>query len=96
VLSQLFGSDVGPTGNPTQPGENMAAQQGADLLKLLDYRRRKPEPGKFALVSMPHIQQGWNNCGATSCAMLARSQGTKIGAWEFKRLCPSPVGTGTD
>ncbi len=22
--------------------------------------------------------------------------GRKIGAWEFKRLCPSPIGTGTD
>jgi alpha-galactosidase len=29
-------------------------------------------------------------------AALARSQGARIGAWEFKRLCPSPVGTGTD
>ncbi|MEI6656038.1 MAG: hypothetical protein WCP45_14840 [Verrucomicrobiota bacterium] len=28
--------------------------------------------------------------------MLARFQGAKLGAWEFKRLCPSPVGTGTD
>jgi hypothetical protein len=45
---------------------------------------------------VPHIQQGWNNCGATSCAMLARAQGSRIGAWEFKRLCPSPIGTGTD
>jgi hypothetical protein len=87
---------VGRTGRPEQPSDNMAAQQGADLLKLINYRRRKPEQGKFALVAMPHIQQGWNNCGATSCAMLARSQGKKLGGWDYKRLCPSPVGTGTD
>jgi len=87
---------VGPTGRPEQPSDNMAAQQGADLLKLIDYRRRKPEPGKFALVPVPHIHQGWNNCGATSCAMLARSQGKTLGGWDYKRLCPSPLGTGTD
>jgi TPR repeat protein len=87
---------VGPTGHPEQPSDNMAAQQGADLLKLIDYRRRKPEPGKFALVPVPHIHQGWNNCGATSCAMLARSQGKTLGGWDYKRLCPSPLGTGTD
>jgi hypothetical protein len=87
---------TGPTGQPEQPSDNIAAQQGADLLKLVDYRRRAPEPGQFALVPMPHIQQGWNNCGATSCAMLARAQGKKLGGWDFKRLCPSPLGTGTD
>jgi TPR repeat protein len=87
---------TGPTGHPEQPSDSMAAQQGADLLKLLDYRRRASEPGKFALMPMPHIQQGWNNCGATSCAMLARAQGKKLGGWDFKRLCPSPLGTGTD
>lgn len=87
---------TGPTGHPEQPSDRMAAQQGADLLKLMDYRRRKPEPGKFALVLVPHVHQGWNNCGATSCAMLARSQGQKLGGWDFKKLCPSPVGTGTD
>lgn len=87
---------VGPTGQPQQPADNMAAQEGADLLRLLDYRRRKPEPGRFALVQAPHIHQGFNNCGATASATLARFQGAKVGAWEFKRLCPSPVGTGTD
>ena len=87
---------VGRTGNPEQPSDSMAAQQGADLLNLIDYRRRKPELGKFGLVSMPHIHQGWNNCGATSCAMLARAQGKKLGGWDYKRLCPSPLGTGTD
>ena len=55
---------TGRTGHPEQPSDNMAAQQGADLLKLMDYRRGKPEPGRFALVAMPHIHQGWNNCGA--------------------------------
>ncbi len=87
---------VGPTGQPVQPADNMSAQEGADLLKLLDYRQRKPEPGIFALVDGPHVHQGFNNCGATSSAMLARFQGAKLGGWEFKRLCPSPVGTGTD
>ena len=84
------------TGAPIQPSDSMAAQQGADLLKLIDYRGKKAEPGKFALVDMPHIFQGWNNCGATSCAMLARTQGKKLGGWDFKKLCPSPLGTGTD
>jgi hypothetical protein len=87
---------TGPTGQPTQPSDQLAAQQGADLLKLIDFRNRKTEPGRFALASMPHIHQGWNNCGATSCAMLARSGGKAVGSWDFKRLCPSPLGTGTD
>jgi len=87
---------VGPTGQPTQPSANMAAQQGADLLKLIDYRQRKSERGKFAIVNVPHVHQGYNNCGATACTTLARFQGSEIGAWDFKRLCPSPIGTGTD
>ncbi|VTT99785.1 sel1 domain-containing protein : Sel1 domain protein repeat-containing protein OS=Chlorobium phaeobacteroides (strain BS1) GN=Cphamn1_1504 PE=4 SV=1: Sel1: Sel1: Sel1: Sel1: Peptidase_C39_2 [Gemmataceae bacterium] len=87
---------VGATGHPEQPSDQMAAQQGADLLALLEYRGRKAEPGKFALADVPHVHQGWNNCGATSCAMLARSQGKGVGGWDVKKLCPSPVGTGTD
>jgi hypothetical protein len=87
---------VGPTGHPEQRDDRAVAQQGADLLKLIDDRRRKPEPGRFALVPVPHIYQGYNNCGGTACATFARFQGSKIGAWEFKRLCPSPLGTGTD
>jgi hypothetical protein len=87
---------VGPTGLPTQPGDFMSAQEGADLLKLLDYRQRKSEPGVFALVDAPHVHQGYNNCGATASTMLARFQGATIGAWDFKRLCRGPVGTGTD
>ncbi|QEL20774.1 C39 family peptidase [Limnoglobus roseus] len=87
---------VGPIGPPTQPSDQLAAQQGADLLKLTAYRDRKPEPGRFALVTVPHVHQGWNNCGATSCAMLARAQGKPVGGWDVKRLCPSPPGTGTD
>ena len=74
----------------------MAAQQGADLLKLMEHRQRKAEPGRFALLPMPHVQQGWNNCGSTSCAMFARAQGQKLGGWDFKKLCPTPLGTGTD
>ena len=84
------------TGNPEQPSGELAAQQGADLLKLLDYRTRRPEPGKFNLVPVPHLLQGWNNCGATSCAMLARALGRHVGSWDYKKLCPSPLGTGTD
>ena len=87
---------TGATGHPSQPSDNASAQQGADLLKLMDYRRRKGEPGKFAFVQMPHIQQGYNNCGSTACAIFARFQGSEIGGWDFKRLCPSPLGTGTD
>lgn len=87
---------TGATGHPAQPSGNASAQQGADLLKLSDYRRRKSEPGKFAFVQMPHVHQGYNNCGASACAAFARFQGTGIGGWDFKKLCPSPLGTGTD
>lgn len=92
--SKLF--PTGATGHPSQPSDNASAQQAADLLKLIDYRRRKAEPGKFAFVQMPHIQQGYNNCGSTACAIFARFHGSKIGGWDFKKLCPSPLGTGTD
>lgn len=85
-----------PTGHPAQPSGNASAQQAADLLKLIDYRQRKSEPGKFAFVQMPHIQQGYNNCGSTACAIFARFHGSRIGGWDFKKLCPSPLGTGTD
>ena len=84
------------TGHPAQPSGNASAQEAADLLKLIDYRKRKSEPGKFAFVQMPHIQQGYNNCGSTACAIFARFHGSKIGGWDFKKLCPSPLGTGTD
>ncbi len=87
---------TGATGHPAQPSGNASAQQGADLLKLIEFRQRKSEPGKFAFVQMPHIHQGYNNCGSTACATFARFQGAKLGGWDFKRLCPSPLGTGTD
>ena len=87
---------TGPTGHPAQPSASASAQQGADLLKLIEYRQRKREPGKFAFVPMPHIHQGYNNCGSTACATFARFQGSTIGGWDFKRLSPSPLGTGTD
>lgn len=92
--SQLL--PTGETGHPAQPSDNASAQQGADLLKLIDYRQEKGEPGKFAFIQMPHIHQGYNNCGATACATFARFQGSEIGGWDFKKLCPSPLGTGTD
>ena len=84
------------TGHPAQPSGHASAQQGTDLLKLADFRRRKGEPGQFAFVPMPHIHQGYNNCGSTACATFARFQGSNIGGWDFKKLCPSPLGTGTD
>lgn len=84
------------TGHPAQPSDNASAQQGADLLKLMEYRQRKGEPGRFAFVPMPHIHQGYNNCGSTACATFARFQGSEIGGWDYKKLCPSPLGTGTD
>jgi TPR repeat protein len=87
---------TGATGHPAQPADSASAQQGADLLKLIEYRQRKGEPGSFAFVPMPHIHQGYNNCGSTACATFARFQGSDIGGWDFKRLCPSPLGTGTD
>ena len=87
---------TGLTGHPAQPSGNASAQQAADLIKLIDYRQRKGESGKFAFVQMPHIQQGYNNCGSTACAIFARFHGSKIGGWDFKKLCPSPLGTGTD
>ncbi len=79
---------TGATGHPAQPSANASAQQGADLLKLIEYRQRKAEPGKFAFVKMPHIHQGYNNCGSTACATFARFQGSKIGGWDFKKLPP--------
>ncbi len=84
------------TGHPAQPSDNASAQQGADLLKLIEYRQRKSKPGTFAFVQMPHILQGYNNCGSTACATFARFQGSDICGWDFKKLCPSPLGTGTD
>ena len=87
---------TGATGHPAQPSASASAQQGADLLKLIEYRQRKSEPGTFAFVQMPHIHQGYNNCGSTACATFARFQGAKLGGWDFKKLCPSPLGTGTD
>lgn len=87
---------TGETGHPAQPSDHASAQQGADLLKLIEIRRKDSEPGKFAYVPMPHIHQGYNNCGATACATFARFQGSQISGWDFKRLCPSPLGTGTD
>ena len=92
--SQLL--PTGPTGHPAQPSASASAQQGADLLKLISVRQRKSEPGQFAFVQMPHIHQGYNNCGSTACATFARFQGHSLGGWDFKKLSPSPLGTGTD
>jgi TPR repeat protein len=68
-----------------------------DLLTLAAWRDQKPEPGKFAYVDYRHVSQGWNNCGATSCTMLAKFQGGTATQYDIKKLCPaSPPGTGTD
>ncbi|MCB1224981.1 MAG: SEL1-like repeat protein [Verrucomicrobiales bacterium] len=87
---------TGPTGHPAQPSDKASAQMGADLLKLIDDRQRPNQPGQFAFVQMPHIHQGYNNCGSTACATMARFQGKTLGGWDFKKMCPSPLGTGTD
>ena len=40
--SQLLPTDpTDPTGHPAQPSADASARQGADLLKLIKYRRRK-------------------------------------------------------
>ncbi|MFM7604513.1 MAG: tetratricopeptide repeat protein, partial [Prosthecobacter sp.] len=88
--AQLFPTT--PTGHPAQPSGNASAQQAADLLKLIDYRQRKGEAGKSAFVQMPHILQGYNNCGSTACAIFARFHGGTLGGWDYKKLCPSPLG----
>lgn len=80
---------TGETGHPAQPSDQAAAQQGADLLKLLPYRQRAGEPGKFAFVPMPHIHQGYNNCGASACAAFARFHGSEISGWDFKKISTS-------
>ncbi|OWK34422.1 C39 family peptidase [Fimbriiglobus ruber] len=72
------------------------SQQAKDLLRLKEWRRRKPEAGQFAYVAIPHIHQGYNNCGATSATMVLQFQGTKAGPYDVKRLCSSPIGTGSD
>jgi uncharacterized protein len=84
------------TGHPAQPSDNASAQQAADLLRLIEYRQKKSVPGEFAFIQMPHILQGYNNCGSTACAIFARFHGSNISGWDFKKLCPSPLGTGTD
>lgn len=79
--------------------EEMARQDvqaAKDLLQLLAWRDKKPEPGKFSYIEYQHVHQGWNNCGATSCTMLAKFQGAKATQYDIKRLCPGPIGTGTD
>lgn len=91
---------VRPSADPEQSWDEACAQMGADLVRLIDLRRRPPEPGRAVIVRTPHVLQGFNNCGATSCAILARSEAAaadrRIGGWDYKRLCPSPLGTGTD
>jgi hypothetical protein len=71
--------------------------QAGDLLRLVEWRQRKAEPGKFALVELVHVHQGFNNCGSATVSMAARFAGARQTQYDIKRLCPaSPIGTGTD
>jgi len=67
-----------------------------DLVQISSWRDKKTEPDKFAYVEYRHVHQGWNNCGAASCTMLAKFQGGKANQYDIKRLCPGPLATGTD
>jgi len=79
-----------------QAADRGDSQAGA-LLQLSKWRRLKPVQGTRAYVEVVHLYQGWNNCGATSAAMLARYGGRDVTPYDVKRLCPqSPIGTGTD
>jgi len=78
-----------------------AAQSGSvqakALLGLSKWRDRTSLVGRMAYVEVDHLYQGWNNCGATSAAMLARHGGSDATPYDIKRLCPqSPIATGTD
>ncbi|MGI9241834.1 MAG: C39 family peptidase [Verrucomicrobiales bacterium] len=71
--------------------------QAKALLKLGDWRHEDSRAGQLGYVELDHLYQGWNNCGATSVAMLARHSGADVTPYDLKRLCPrSPIGTGTD
>ena len=63
-------------------GRRRGSRAGKDLLAPLAWRAKKPEPGKFAFVEYRHVHQGWNNCGATSCAMVAKFQGSPAGQYD--------------
>jgi tetratricopeptide (TPR) repeat protein len=70
---------------------------GTALLTLSEWRDIPSVPGQHAYIEMNHLYQGWNNCGATSMAMLARHAGISPTPYDIKRLCPrKPIGTGTD
>lgn len=71
--------------------------QAKALLQLSRWRHQGPSRGRRAYVDVTHFYQGWNNCGATSIAMLVRHAGRNVTPYDVKRLCPqSPIGTGTD
>ena len=78
-----------------------AAEQGSSqaktLLKLDAWKNEEPATGKRGYVEVDHLYQGWNNCGATSIAMLARHYDAESTPYDVKRMCPqNPIGTGTD
>ena len=80
-----------------QKAADRGSAQGRALLELSKWRDRPAAPEQFGLVEVDHLYQGWNNCGATSLAMLLRHAGVNTTPYAVKRLCPqSPIGTGTD
>ncbi|MEM9360444.1 MAG: C39 family peptidase [Pseudomonadota bacterium] len=71
--------------------------QASALLEFAAWRYQDPVAGSLAYVEVDHLHQGWNNCGATSIAMLARHSGSDTPPYDVKRQCPrSPIGKGTD
>jgi TPR repeat protein len=79
------------------PAAKRGSKQAKALLELAKWRHQEPVTGAHAYVEVDHLYQGWNNCGSTTMAMLARHRGSDASPYDIKRLCPrSPIGTGTD
>lgn len=73
------------------------SEQANALLELAEWRHQEPVAEAHSYVEVDHLFQGWNNCGSTTMAMLARHRGSDASPYDIKRLCPrSPIGTGTD
>ena len=99
----LLGELAHRSGDPEQAAKwwKKAAEEDSpnakDLLELATWRDHKPVAGQHAYVEVNHLYQGWNNCGPTSTAMLARHKGSNASPYDIKRLCPrTPIATGTD
>lgn len=73
------------------------SERAKTLLEIATWRWEKPIPGQRRFIESDHFYQGWNNCGATSIAMLARHFGGQPTPYDVKRLClENPIGVGTD